>query len=99
MSDEPIAFGMLLCGVPAFIVGATMFVATPVAVFTPHASADGLVFYDNGEFGDDYADNAFVTLWGTNANNRLYFDDSTHADSASRYIVTNGSISQPFSNR
>jgi glucose/arabinose dehydrogenase len=41
-------------------------VAPPVAVFTPHASADGLVFYDNGEFGDDYADNAFVTLWGTN---------------------------------
>jgi glucose/arabinose dehydrogenase len=41
-------------------------VAHPVAVFTPHASTDGLVFYDNGEFGADYADNAFVTQWGTN---------------------------------
>jgi glucose/arabinose dehydrogenase len=41
-------------------------VAPPVAVFTPHASADGLVFYDGGEFGADYAYNAFVTLWGTN---------------------------------
>jgi hypothetical protein len=35
-----------------------------------------------------------LTLWGTNAHNRLYFDDSTHADSASRYLVTNGSISR-----
>ena len=41
-------------------------VARPVAVFTPHASADGLVFYDSAEFGPQFADNAFVTLWGTN---------------------------------
>jgi glucose/arabinose dehydrogenase len=41
-------------------------VVRPVAVFTPHASADGLVFYDSGEFGADYTDNAFVTLWGKN---------------------------------
>jgi glucose/arabinose dehydrogenase len=41
-------------------------VAAPLAVFAPHASADGLVFYDGMEFGEDYAYNAFVTLWGTN---------------------------------
>jgi glucose/arabinose dehydrogenase len=41
-------------------------VAPPVAVFTPHTSADGIVFYDGNEFGADYAENAFVTLWGTN---------------------------------
>ena len=42
-------------------------VAPPVAVFTPHSSADGIVIYDGGEFGGDYADNAFVTEWGANA--------------------------------
>ena len=42
-------------------------VAAPVAVFTPHSSADGIVIYDGGEFGADYADNAFVTEWGANA--------------------------------
>jgi glucose/arabinose dehydrogenase len=42
-------------------------VAAPVAVFTPHSSADGIVIYDGGEFGGDYADNAFVTEWGANA--------------------------------
>ena len=41
-------------------------VAAPVAVFTPHSSADGIVFQDGSEFGADYADNAFVTEWGAN---------------------------------
>jgi glucose/arabinose dehydrogenase len=41
-------------------------VASPVAVFTPHSSADGIVFDDGKEFGSDYVDNAFVTEWGAN---------------------------------
>ncbi|TME45458.1 MAG: hypothetical protein E6I56_09200 [Chloroflexi bacterium] len=41
-------------------------VAPPVAVFIPHSSADGIAFNDGTEFGDAYADNAFVTEWGTN---------------------------------
>ncbi|TME84822.1 MAG: hypothetical protein E6I47_02240 [Chloroflexi bacterium] len=41
-------------------------VAPPVAVFTPHTSADGITFYDGAEFGANYADNAFVTEWGAN---------------------------------
>lgn len=41
-------------------------VASPVAVFTPHSSADGIVFYEATEFGADYAENAFVTEWGAN---------------------------------
>jgi glucose/arabinose dehydrogenase len=41
-------------------------VAPPVAVFAPHTSADGIVFYEAAEFGADYAENAFVTEWGTN---------------------------------
>jgi glucose/arabinose dehydrogenase len=42
-------------------------VAPPIAVFTPHTSADGIVFYSGSEFGGDFAENAFVTEWGTNA--------------------------------
>jgi glucose/arabinose dehydrogenase len=42
-------------------------VAAPVAVFTPHSSADGIVIYGDSEFGGEYADNAFVTEWGANA--------------------------------
>jgi len=41
-------------------------VAAPVAVFTPHSSADGIAFNDGAEYGAAYADNAFVTEWGTN---------------------------------
>lgn len=41
-------------------------VAPPVAVFSPHSSADGIVFHDGTDFGPDYADNAFVTEWGAN---------------------------------
>ena len=42
-------------------------VAAPVAVFTPHSSADGIAFQDGTEFGAAYSDNAFVTEWGTNS--------------------------------
>jgi len=41
-------------------------VAPPIAVFAPHTSADGIVFYDSAEFGSDYTENAFVTEWGAN---------------------------------
>ena len=41
-------------------------VTPPVAVFAPHSSADGIVFYEATEFGPDYAENAFVTEWGAN---------------------------------
>jgi glucose/arabinose dehydrogenase len=46
-------------------------VASPVAVFTPHTSADGITFYEATEFGVDYAENAFVTEWGANAGGPL----------------------------
>lgn len=34
----------------------------PVALFPPHASADGLTVYQGHQFPSDYYDNAFVTL-------------------------------------
>jgi glucose/arabinose dehydrogenase len=34
----------------------------PVVLFPPHASADGLTFYQGDQFPHDYHDNAFVTL-------------------------------------
>jgi glucose/arabinose dehydrogenase len=42
-------------------------VTPPLAVFAPHTSADGLVFYEGTEFPADYQDNAFVAEWGANA--------------------------------
>jgi glucose/arabinose dehydrogenase len=42
-------------------------VAPPLAVFAPHSSADGIVFYDGGALAAEYQDNAFVTEWGANA--------------------------------
>lgn len=35
----------------------------PIVLFPPHASADGLTFYDGATFPAEYADNAFVALW------------------------------------
>jgi len=35
----------------------------PIVVFPPHASADGLIFYQGNQFPQEYFDNAFVTLW------------------------------------
>jgi len=35
----------------------------PIAVFPPHASADGLIFYQGDQFPQEYYDNAFVSLW------------------------------------
>ncbi len=36
---------------------------SPVALFPPHASANGIVFYQADQFPSEYFDNAFVTLW------------------------------------
>jgi glucose/arabinose dehydrogenase len=38
----------------------------PVALFPPHASADGIAFYNGSQFPSEYKDNAFVALfqWG-----------------------------------
>jgi glucose/arabinose dehydrogenase len=40
-------------------------VSPPVAVFPPHSSADGILFYDATQFGTEYQDSAFVSEWGT----------------------------------
>lgn len=42
-------------------------ISPPIAVFAPHSSADGIVFYEGSDFGSGYMDNAFVTEWGNNA--------------------------------
>lgn len=35
----------------------------PTAVFPPHASADGIVFYKGSQFPEDFQDNAFITAF------------------------------------
>lgn len=40
----------------------------PVALFEPHSSADGLVFYSGRTFPARYRDDAFVAEWGDSVN-------------------------------
>jgi glucose/arabinose dehydrogenase len=40
----------------------------PVALFEPHASADGLVFYSGNTFAKRYRGDAFVAEWGDSVN-------------------------------
>ncbi|SRR5579884_3574437 len=42
---------------------------SPVALFEPHASADGIVFYRAHAFSNSYRGTAFVAEWGDDANN------------------------------
>ncbi len=41
-------------------------VATPIVVFGPHTSSDGITIYEASEFGPAFSGNAFVTQWGAN---------------------------------
>src|SRR5579884_4106017 len=41
----------------------------PVALFEPHASADGLVFYQRKKFPKRYRGDGFVAEWGDSVNN------------------------------
>jgi glucose/arabinose dehydrogenase len=41
----------------------------PVALFEPHSSADGLVFYTGSTFAKRYRGDAFVAEWGDSVNN------------------------------
>ncbi len=41
----------------------------PVALFEPHASADGLVFYGGKKFSKRYHGDGFVAEWGDSVNN------------------------------
>ena len=41
----------------------------PVALFEPHSSADGLVFYSGRTFPRQYQGDAFVAEWGDSVNN------------------------------
>ncbi len=41
-------------------------VTPPVALFAPHSSADGIVFYNGTAFPAEHRDNAFVAEWGAN---------------------------------
>jgi glucose/arabinose dehydrogenase len=52
----------------------------PIVVFPPHASADGLIFYQGSQFPPEYFDNAFVTLWNRGEVYRieLFKDEDGH---------------------
>jgi glucose/arabinose dehydrogenase len=56
----------------------------PIALFPPHASADGLVFYQGDKFPEQYFDNAFVTLWHMGQIYRVQFNQDAKGNYTTR---------------
>ena len=59
-------------------------VQAPVALFPPHSSSDGLVFYQGHQFPSEYYDNAFVTLWHLGQIYRVQFSQDTKGNYLTR---------------
>ena len=59
----------------------------PIALFPPHASADGLAFYQGDQFPPEYYDNAFVTLWHLGEIDRIQLTKDANGNYASRISV------------
>jgi glucose/arabinose dehydrogenase len=60
---------------------------SPVALFPPHASADGIVFYQDDQFPAEYFDNAFVTLLHFGEVYRVQLTRDARGDYTSRLSV------------
>jgi len=60
---------------------------SPVALFPPHASADGIIFYQDDQFPAEYYDNAFVTLLHDGEVYRVQLTQDANGDYASRLSV------------
>ncbi len=56
----------------------------PVANFPPHASPNGLTFYNSAQFPQSYADNMFIALWGTGEVYRIELAKSKGGEYLSR---------------
>lgn len=62
----------------------------PVALFPPHASADGLVFYQGDKFPQEYFDNAFVALWHLGEIYRIELtknQNGTYSSRLSQFVI------------
>jgi glucose/arabinose dehydrogenase len=57
---------------------------SPVALFSPHASADGIVFYQDDQFPSIYYNNAFVTLLHLGKIYRVELTKDTNGEYSSR---------------
>lgn len=52
----------------------------PVLIFPPHASADGITFYNGQQFPPEYRDNAFVALWNRHEVYRIQLNKTPNGD-------------------
>ena len=68
----------------------------PVALFPPHASANGLVFYQGDQFPPAYYDNAFVTLLHRGEIYRVQLIKDANGEYASRLSVFVAGLDAPL---
>jgi len=69
---------------------------SPVALFPPHASADGLVFYHDDQFPQEYYDNAFVTLLHHGQIYRVQFNQDANGNYTTRLSLFVTGLSAPL---
>jgi putative membrane-bound dehydrogenase-like protein len=68
----------------------------PVALFPPHASADGIVFYQGNQFPTAYHDNAFVTLLHRGEIYRVQLTKDANGDYSSRLSLFVSGLNAPL---
>jgi len=68
----------------------------PVALFPPHASADGIVFYQGDQFPTAYHDNAFVTLLHRGEIYRVQLTRDANGDYSSRLSLFVSGLNAPL---
>jgi putative membrane-bound dehydrogenase-like protein len=59
----------------------------PLYVFPPHSSPDGITFYDQSEFPQEYRDNAFVASWMRGEIYRVQLDKAASGDYLARVTM------------
>ncbi len=69
---------------------------SPVALFPPHASADGLLFYQGNQFPPEYYDNAFVTLLHRGEIYRVQLTRDASGDYSSRLSMFVSGLNAPL---
>ena len=71
-------------------------VQSPVALFPPRSSADGLVFYQGNQFPQEFYDNAFVTLLHKGQIYRVQFYQSANGNYTTRLSLFVAGLNGPL---
>ena len=68
----------------------------PVALFPPHASADGITFYNANQFPPVYRDNAFVVMWHLGEVYRIQLNKTSNGDYLARTTLFATGLNHPL---